>query len=151
MTLPFFGLQLAGGVESTNLVSDLGLAASYYSSDVSPASAHVALNIKTDGTWSIAVGSGDSLTGSPTSGTWLTAGSASDYEVQFVLASEFGSPPNSTNDAPTYTAITADRSILFEAVSGNDVGANVTVNLRKIGTTSPVLSDTAAFEADSVV
>lgn len=131
------------GAEQDGLINDLGLAASYTSAQVGPALAELTLTVTTSGTLTLAAGSGDSLTGSPTSVTWLSFGSAADYEVQFTTSGLVNSP-TVTNGASTWTAVSANRSIKVE--KNNDIAeATVLVEIRRTVNPTRTLSDSTAL------
>lgn len=132
-------------VNARRLVFDLGLGAGYTATQ-SAASTSVIWTIKTDGSWEITFGAGDTGGGTPLTGTWLQAGgNASDYEVQFSTANESGSPII-TNGASSFTAVSANRSIEVSK-SLADASADVTGVIRRIAATSESVTDTSNFAA----
>lgn len=133
---------------SASLVADFGMG-TVYSGTQASAGTSVTLTVKTDGTWTITFGSGDTPSGTPTSGTWVTNGGSgvgSQFEVQFTTAGAVGSP-NISNDAAAFTQITSDLAITVSKNLANAL-ADVTVNIRKLGSSSTELTDTAQFQAN---
>lgn len=126
------GAVAAATVTSANnyLVADLGLDTTYEASEVlNPVS--FTLTFKTDRTWEITVGSGDSLVGSPTSGTWLTAGgTAADHELEITVGA---GTPTVVNDASSWIAMTANRAIQISIGGGSSGSRGITAKLRRIG------------------
>lgn len=145
MTLPFFALTIP---KNHPFVNDFGMGASY-AADEAGAATSVTLTVNRDGTWAITFGSGDTPSGTPTSGNWAasrfsTVGDA--FEVKFTQSNEVGSP-GIANDAASYTAITANRAIAVSK-TGADASADILVEIREAGFTVPVLSDTSNFAAN---
>lgn len=128
-----------------------GFAANYTSSDSGSGSvsARLTLTCKTDGTWTIAGEGDDAVTGTPLSGNWATpttAGAGSSYEVKFV-ATDNGIG-TASNDAPDWTAITANRIYRYTVTSAGPekIGtATVQMIVRQIGTTTPTSDGTTAW------
>lgn len=116
-----------------------------------------------DGTWSIVLtaapggagGNGGMKSGAPLNGTWLTSGSASDYEVRVtpnVMLSGIG---NERYTAGTSGWVSAASNLRFTASMGNyanggsetgsaTTNGSYTVELRRVGS-SVVRSSTADF------
>lgn len=100
------------------------------------------ISLNTSGTFTITqTAQGDtvsSTSGTPTSGTWLTAGSASNVQVQFVYTPSLTvGTPIVTNGASSYTTISSNRSILIRctaAVASTQVisEGSLTINLRRV-------------------
>lgn len=144
LMMPLLGLNGGGAA----LVSDFGMGASYSATEAASATS-VTLTVKTDGTWAITFGSGDTGAGTPTSGVWATnvfSGVGAAFELQFTTANEVGSPGVS-NDAAAFTQITANLAIQIFKTAAN-ASADVTVNLRKLGSSSTELTDTTNFAAN---
>lgn len=90
----------------------------------------ITLQVQTSGNFSIGM-AGDSISGSPTTGSWLTSGSASDYEVWFDTSAM---TYVDVNDAPNYTQVTTNKSIGVQMPSPQMLqgGGVLTVNFRRI-------------------
>lgn len=135
---------------SINLtLQNLGCGSTYGSSDVQTsgvATAVIRLNINSNGTWTITDNSG-SVSGSPVSGNWgtpTTGGAGVDYEVQFIVSNPTGTGTVG-NPAANYIDISTTRTLSFSNTStgGERSGTrDVTVNIRKKGTTAPIATDT---------
>lgn len=145
IVMPLLGLNGGAGAA---LVSDFGMGASYTGTHAASA-ASVQLTVKTDGTWAITFGAGDTPAGTPTSGVWATntfSGVGAGFEAQFTTANEIGTP-GIGNDAAAFTQITTDLSIQVSRTGAN-ASADVTVNIRRLGSSSTELTDTANFAAN---
>lgn len=153
--------QLRRKTPSANLtLQDPGMAASYSASETkaNTATAQVTLQINGDGTWQILAGSGDTLSGTPVTGSWgtpTTVGAGPEYEVVFVTNSQSGEG-SVTNGASAYMAINDVRvySVQVSASSSAEPvtkghQANVSVTIRKIGTTTPVSTDTVSLSVSA--
>lgn len=141
-------MPLLNGGRDYGLVSDFGMDVVYSGTQAS-AGTSVKLTVYPNGTWVITFGSADTPAGSPTSGRWAN-GSASDvgldFEVQYTTAGEVGSP-NISNDAGSYTQITAALAITVSKSLANAL-ADVTVNIRKRGGSAAELTETSQFQAN---
>jgi hypothetical protein len=149
-------LELVSNVTPTATLTlqNPGMGTTYSSEETatSPtqASAQLTLTCKTDGTWAVTVGSGDSISGTPTSGNWgtpTTTGSGSSYEVKFTPTNQTG-PGTVTNEASAYTTVSTDK--IFRLTVNSSAGAktgtlDIQMQVRKLGTTTPVADDTAAW------
>lgn len=140
--LPFSGLLLPRA--SPILVADLGFDTAYSSTDGVNPTAALIITVKRDGTWTITVGTGDTLSlGSPASGNWCsnrTSDIGDQAEVQFVVANEVNTPVI-VNGASSYTALTSDRTIDISRGAGATATADITINVRANGV---VVTDTIA-------
>lgn len=145
MTLPFFGLR---GSNPDTLVNDIGLEAAYDSVQ-SAALAELTLTFSTAGTWAFTVGAGDTLGGTPTSGTWLASGAAAEYEILFTPSNLVNSP-TVTNGAATYTAMSANRAFKVEK-NNADASAECLVSIRRIVNPPRTLTDTTNMAAKGAV
>ena len=116
------------------------------SNDTGGPQALIALTFKTDGTWEFTDdGPSDVLTASPSSGTWLTdASHSADYEIKYTVTAGPSAAGVVTNDASSYTAMSANRAIQLDLTgSGADTDAiTVTVDVRKIVNTADAIQDT---------
>lgn len=141
---------------TVTLAANLGAAAYYTQNAVrfnTTASASQTLKVKTDGTWAItrSAQSDSGTSGTPLTGSWVTPTTAdigNGYEVRFVVNS---GNMGVSNGAQTWTVITSDCpiSIYTTAQVGTiKVGTqSITVEIRKIGTTTPVCSSTITFNS----
>ena len=140
--LPFFGLLLS---RPNFLPADLGIANSYTSTQAGSA-AEITLTIATNGTWTLTVGAGDALGGTPTSGTWLNSGGvAADHQVRFTESNQVNSP-TVTNGASSYAAVTVARTFKVEKTLDN-ASADCLVEIMPIGGANTV-SDTTNLAAN---
>ena len=156
MSLPFSGLSLPGDF---NLKSSLGTGASYESSDdgAGAQTATLTLTLLSDGTWTITVGAGDALSGSPTSGTWYIGAPVTGIGASFeAIAAVTSGDALTTNDISSYAALSANRTVVQESVDAlNDASAVVrdtaiTVTIRRIGTTDPIsFTAISSFRTDA--
>lgn len=137
-------MPLLSGVVDFGLVADFGMGAVYSGTQAS-AGTSVTLTVYPDGSWIITFGSADTPSGTPTSGRWAN-GYGFNYEVQYTTAGETGSP-NISNDASSYTPVTAPLGITVSKNLANAL-ADVTVNIRRIGGSSAELTDTSQFQAN---
>lgn len=137
-------VALSGGAAIRNLVTDLGVGTAYAGIDPG-SSASCIFTLKTDGTWAVTVGAGDSSTGTPLTGSWLNGGSASDYEVKYTSSNELGTP-SITNGAAAYTAVSANLAITVSKTN-TDASADVLIEVRKISDTSESVSDSTNLAA----
>lgn len=136
--------------QSGALVSDFGLVGPYSSADAVNPTALATITVNTDGTWAITVGPGDVLTGTPASGTWLhpaTAGYSHEYQVQFVVTNQVNAP-TIVNDAAAFTTVTSNLALQISKGGGATASADITVNLRRVGSSTTELTDTANFQVD---
>ena len=139
---------------ATLTLQDPGMGTTYSSgeSTTSPtqASAQLTLTCKTDGTWTISGGTGDLVTGTPLSGNWgtpTTAGAGSSYEDKFTVTNQTG-PGTVTNEATAYTTVSTNRifRLTVNSTAGVRTGTlDVQMQVRKLGTTTPVADDTASW------
>lgn len=151
--LPFVGLNPIIAEDSV-LKSSLDAGSSYAGTDTEPLgalSAFCTLTILTDGTWAVTAGSDDDLTGTPTSGYWVLGGAAiagigTTHEVIFTHDGVTGTG-SITNGASSYSALSSDRAFTFNAATAQSGLTNVTVTIRKIGTTTPVCTQTIQIGA----
>ena len=150
---------VAGVSLASVLIADMGLAGTYTSTDsgATVQQASLTLTVNTDGTWTITRGTGDAGTGTPLSGNWANgaplSGLGNDYEVLFTVNSTDGFA-TITNGAVSYTSLSAGRAIqvLVNATIVNEVvsdNTNITVTVRKVGTTTPVSTDTFLFSVQA--
>src|SRR5690349_8608192 len=112
---------LLGGKVRT-LAADLGMGASYDSSQ-SASTVSLTLTFTAAGAWAFTVGAGDTLTGTPSSGTWGTTGYGAATRLRITPSGTSG-VGTITNDAASFVDITTDR--IFRIV---DTGANTSTNL----------------------
>lgn len=143
--MPLLGLNGGAGAA---LVTDFGMGASY-SATQAGSQTSLTLTVRTNGTWDIVEGAGDTIGGTPLTGVWATntfSGVGAGFELQFATANEVNAPTIS-NDAAAFTQITADLSIQVAKLSAN-ASVDVTPNLRKLGSSSTELTDTANFAAN---
>ena len=142
--LPFFGLLLG---RPNFLPADLGIAANYSSTQAGNAT-EITLTIVTDGTWTLTVGGGDTLGGTPTSGNWLNSGGvAADHQVRFTASNQVNTP-TVTNGASSFTAVTANRTFKVEKTLDN-ASADCLVEIQAIGGATTV-SDTTNLAANGL-
>lgn len=150
--LPFVGLNTILADESV-LKASLDAGSAYVGTDGpggNPAG-FCTLTIKTDGTWTITAGADDILSGTPTSGYWILggapiAGIGTTHEVIFSHTGVTGTGTIS-NGASSYSALTADRTFTFTATLGQNGLTQCTPTIRKIGTTTPVCTETIQIGA----
>jgi hypothetical protein len=144
---------------SLTIQTDAALGASYSSSEANSgggsATARVWIEVKSNGTWAIDKGAGDTLTGTPLSGSWgtpTTSGAGTDYECKFTVGSTTGSP-SITNGASGWTRVDVSRyfTVDISAANGqsNSGAVGVTVEVRKINTTTPVSTDTTTLSVSA--
>lgn len=138
------GLTGAG----VNLVNPLTIGASYQVDETTapPANAQLTITFKRDGTWTITVGTGDTLTGTPSSGNWAAAPSATvgdNATIQYSTANLVNSPVVN-NGASSPTTISADRTI---SVAKNSALASADVTCTVVWG-SETVADTASITAD---
>lgn len=134
------GIAVALGQSSgAALVDDMGLGANYLSEDdgAGPGlSASVTVTVKRDGTWTVTVGGDDTLTGTPTSGTWATV-PATDvgdgFEVLFDDTTISGAPTINDSTGGTWAALTSDQTFQVIAAGGASVSVDLTVSFRPTG------------------
>lgn len=151
--LPFVGLNTVIAEDSV-LKSSLDAGSSYNGADTEPLGAlngFLTLTILTDGTWTITCGSDDEISGTPTSGFWVLGGAAiggigNTHEVIFSDTGITGTGSR-TNGAASYSALSSNRAYTFNADGGQSGLTNLTVTIRKIGTTTPVCTQTFQFGA----
>jgi hypothetical protein len=124
------------------LVHAVGGVGAFYDSTEVAANAGIIFTLKTDRTWEITFDAGDLGSGTPLTGTWLNAGgTAANYEVRYTSSSEVGSPAI-TNNASSYTAMTANRA--FDISKNGANASNVlTIEIRGIGIGGYVSAATA--------
>lgn len=144
------GVGAAGAVN--DLVSDLGLAAAYESSDNlgGATAASIKLTIKRNGTYEITGGADDSLSGSPLTGNWVNtpySNVGDNYQVRFTTANQLGSPTITNDTGGAFTTISTDLSIELLASGGSTRSADFITELRQIGVIPTQLTETANFEA----
>lgn len=135
---------LVGGV-ARFLATNLGIGAAYSGTDPG-AAAGCTFTLKTDGTWEISFGGGDTGSGTPLTGTWLTGGSAADYEVKYTPSNEVGAP-SITNGAAAFTAVSANRSITVNK-TGADASADVLIEIQKTADTTESVSGSTNLAAN---
>lgn len=142
LTMP----MLLAGTMPNYLVSDLGIPTSANSNDTSGPQASLFLNFRTDGTWDFTVDpSGDVLTATPSSGTWLVTSGANpaNYEIKYTVTA---GPTTATvnNDAATFTTLSATRSIeiMLAGTPPDTDSITVTVDVREILNTANTVQDT---------
>lgn len=136
-----------GQVPRLALAADMGMDAAYSGTQAgSPTS--VTLTVKSDGTWEVTFGGGDTPAGTPTTGNWAAStltGIGNDYQVLFTTANSVNSP-TITNNASEYTTITGDITITVAKGSAN-ASADVTAAFRSVyGGTG--LTETSNFAAN---
>lgn len=141
-------------ISSMTIVANPGIGASYTSTEgnYGTATATLTLRCNANGTWSVLVGSGDGLTGTPAAGNWgtpTTGGAGTNYEVKFTQGSSSGTYSVS-NAAPSYTRLSTNLSFVVTTTVGTAAVA-VTMDVRKIGTTSPVSTDTVTLNTDAYI
>ena len=125
------------------LVADLGLGAAYTSTQATSL-AELTLTIKTDGTWTLTAGTGDTLGGTPTSGTWLIPGGiAAEHSVRFTPSNQVNTP-TITNGAASFTAIASNITVKVEK-SLDNASADVLV---EITSANGAVSDTTNLAAN---
>lgn len=127
-------LALASGL-MPKLIAALTLAADYDGVHAT-LSCSTTLTFDKNGSW--AMTSTGSLTGTPTTGRWAhVAGDC--WEIQYVT-SNLVNTPSISNGASSYSDLgAANRAITITKGSGV-ASADVTVNVRRKGTTTPVLT-----------
>lgn len=141
-------MTLLGRSQSV-LATNFGLDTAYDSTDAANPIASWTLTLHADGRWTITVGAGDVLSvGSPASGTWLQGGGiGAEFEAQFTNANNVNTPVI-TNGAAAYTQVSSDLSIEVSRAGGVAASSDITVNVRALGTTTPVLTDTTTVTVD---
>lgn len=138
-------MYMVDGGDSDKLVADLGLGAGY-SATQAASLAELTFTVRTDGTWTMTVGAGDSGPGSPSSGTWLLAGGvAAEYEVRFTNSGDSGTPIL-TNGAAAFTAMSANRTFKIEKTN-SDASTTMTAEIRRIVNPPRTLTDAAGMSA----
>ncbi len=131
------------------------------------ASAGLSLAFNNDGTYSFTVtaqtsgGSAATITGLPSSGTWLPSGWAvadTDIQISYVATTTEANPATITNPAPTYTSLSANQSFLMSATCAaantNSHGSSLamTVLLKQVSTGAVITTTfTAVCDAASGV
>lgn len=123
----YFAL-LAG--KSRTLSVDLGMAAAYTSTQAGSA-VQLMLRFTPAGTWLFTVGAGDTLGGTPTSGTWGDAASAGTTKIRYTVSGIVGGGGIS-NGASSFTDLTANRDLDFTDLSAN-TSATVLIELQEDG------------------
>lgn len=123
-----------------------GIGTSYNSNDPSGPQAQVKLTFKTDGTWAVTVDpSDDTLTGAPSTGTWLTSAiHAALFEIKYTATAGPSAAGVVTNDASAFTALSANRSIYLDlsGTAPDTDSITVTVDVRQILNTANAIQDT---------
>lgn len=151
---PFIGAGSGGFA----LTGDMGLAASYSDSvdkASNPAECLVGLYFYSDGTWEVK-GSTPVTLGNLTlaTGFWgnkQVSGAGRDYEIKMTVNS--GSPASNMTSSYTslvdtkYAEVTATDTTLNNG--GVTEACNITIDIRKIGSTTPVLTDTTGLSASA--
>lgn len=140
------GLQCQANTPPSPLNASAGLAGSYgYFSPKLSAAGSQTLQIRSDGTWSLArsgfSGAGLQQTGSPTSGTW-TSDATQVYEYTITQANHFGIG-NYSPTALVATWTTLSNLAFTASTPGGGVPEEEAIwvlNIRQRGTTSPVLT-----------
>lgn len=119
--------------------------AGYDSTDGSVAACSCTVRVQPNGVWSVFGGSGDIVTGSPTAEAWgnpFPTINDLDFQVQYVVSNQVNSP-TIVNGASSYTSINGNIDITVSTSSTSTVrSADITVNIRRTGTTEPVLTQT---------
>lgn len=143
---------------ATLTLADPGLAAAYTSEDSDPSFAitRLTMTYKTDGTYVIEGGTGDTVTGTPLTGNWgtpTTAGAGSDYEMMFDVTASNG-VGTITNPAPSWTTLSSD--LVFRLAvnsSGGTAQGTLTVvpTVRQRGTTTPTSTDSTSWTVTAIV
>lgn len=140
LLMPLLGM----GRPLNGLVNDLGMDTTY-SSTQAGAAVEITVTIATTGGWTVTVGAGDTLGGTPSSGTWLNAGTAGEHQVRFTASGEINSP-TITNGASTFTAVSANRTFKVEKNTA-DASCNCLIEIQKtIG--GRILTETIALEVN---
>lgn len=140
--LPFSGLMLPKGY---GRLAALTIGGAYSSEDGAPGTANIILRFLTNGTWDRVGGSGDTVSGTPASATWLPAGAlASDYKVKFTVTAGPSGVGVVTNGASSFQAITTTRLIdLSLSGGGADTDSiTVTVDLQRVDDATDTVQDT---------
>jgi hypothetical protein len=160
------GYRLADGRDFSALwakkgtaVYTLGFNGGSYASSRVRSTASLALNMKSDGTWSVVREQGDVGEALLASGSWLNfGGTVADYTVKFTMAGfisgpdEGGGTDSYANGAAAPTALTSTRAATASAAAvlvGNTAsnGGTVTAYLYKAGVL--VSTNTCSFACDS--
>lgn len=133
---------LLSGRSRTLASPNLGMGTTYTSNHVGNA-VLLTLTLTPTGTWAFTVGPGDSLSGSPSSGSWGDSGSGGITRVRYTPT---GFAP-STNNASSFVYLTANRvitvddlgvdqstSVLIELIEdgGDSVSQTITMNLNGV-------------------
>lgn len=141
------GIAVALGLGGSRfLVSDLLIGAAY-SATQSAAAVSVIFTLKTDGTWAITFGAGDTGGGTPLTGTWLLAGGvAADYEVKYTFPNQVNSP-TIVNDAAAFTAMSANR-VGSVSKTNADASSDFQIEIRKIAKPGEYTTDSSNFAAE---
>lgn len=142
LVMPFIGMS----GKFRGLTVDLGIGANYTATQTG-AETNVILTFKTDGTWEITFGAGDTGGGSPLTGTWLVAGGSPElYEIRYTPSNQVNTPVI-VNDAAAFTAVSANRLVSVSR-TGADASADILVELREIADLTVSVSDTTNFAAN---
>jgi hypothetical protein len=108
------------------------------------------LQYRNDGVWTTSLGSGN-----PTSGTWTTTpGVAYEYRITAISAATSGNLSPTAASAPTaWAALSASITTIARAYTNagapNPADATFYIEVRKVGTTSPVMSSSISLVADN--
>lgn len=143
---------------SVTLYAGAPMAAAYTALDegIIVSTAQINVNVLSDGTWTVTKStSTDTMSGTPTSGSWATpttAGAGDGYEVLFTIANSVGYG-SITNSCDVYTSITQTRTFsvsVTDSSGGSETHSlNLTTTIRKIGTTTPTWTNTTTLTVDS--
>ena len=116
--------------------------------------AAIGLTAGNNGYWSIDTSGGFGGFSSG-SGAWVSNpqdGGGASFEVQFsasITTHALITDPVIFNPAPSYTALTSNQELIIDgsamAGGGDFAGVSVTMNIRKIGTTTPVCTGTTVL------
>lgn len=115
--------------------------------------AEVNLTILNNGTWSVGSSTSDGpiAQSPPTSGTWITSGVASDYDVQYDITSSGAVDRVVTNEAPAWANLGTSRVALLKLLSANymdpsrEASATVRIRIRRVSTGSVVSDNTVSM------
>lgn len=157
MGLVHAGAQGAGG--GTLIVPDMGLGASnYHADELDPTGpvtiATIRFTLHRNGSWSVEkIGGFGGISGSPLTGSWGSPNQATagdDFEG--LLSVNSGSGGSVVNQCSVYTRLNGDKYIEL-SISDSDSGPsaqtgsrNITATVRKIGTTTPISTDTFVLQ-----
>ncbi len=109
---------------------------------------HITLKVYLDGSWAVLPTPGAIFTGSPVYGRWANGPvDPSEFELQFTTANLVNTPTivNGSSSYAQMDKITSRTCDVAKSANGVTASADVTMNIRRIGTTTPVFTGTTNF------